>query len=260
MSHQIIADRHYCIVAFLNEIAIKGSSFIIRQHVRLHGKLIGDRKMLGRSNTGVVYEQQMRLSSDEDALVVRGITIELYELTQEGEAVMHILTNLPPRVCGKGIAEQYDRWEVETGFYYVRMCFNGELASMGHPHAALFIYSLTVISYNILQVILAALFATHEQEEVNSISGLYISKEIANVIPGMLIALDDEYWEQRLSDGTRKAASLLKQIAKEIDLSRYRKSQRKPKDKRNGKQKVKKKPNARHSHASTAKLLRLTES
>ena len=36
----------------------------------LHGELIGQRKMLGTSNTGVVYEQQMRLSSNEDALVV----------------------------------------------------------------------------------------------------------------------------------------------------------------------------------------------
>jgi len=113
----------------------------------LHAKLIGERKMLGTINTGVVYEQQMRLSSNEDALVVRCITIELYEPTQEGETVIHVLTNLPTRVCGKLIAQQYHRrWEVETGFYYVRMCFNGELASMGHPRAALFIYSLTVIS------------------------------------------------------------------------------------------------------------------
>jgi len=227
----------------------------------LHGELIGDRKKLGTSNTGVVYEQQIRLSSNKDALVVRRITVELYEPTLESETVIHVLTNLSPHVCGKRIAEQYHRrWEVETGFYYVRMCFNGELASMGHPRAALFIYSMTVISNNILQVILAALFATHEEEEVNSISGLYISKQIAHVTAGMLIALNDEYWEQRLSDGTRKTASLLKQIAKEIDLSLYRKSRRKPIEKRNGKQKVKKKPNARHSQASTAKLLGLTES
>ena len=181
----------------------------------------------------------MRLSSNEDALVVRRITIELYEPTQEGETVIHVLTNLPPRVCGKRIAEQYHRrWEEETGYYYVRMCFNGELASLGHPRAALFLFSLTVISYNILQVILTALFVTHEEEEVNNASGLYISKEIANVTPGMLIALDDECWEQSLPDGTRKAASLLKQIAKEIDLGLYVKSKRKPKKKRNGKQKV----------------------
>jgi len=226
----------------------------------LHAKLIGERKMLGTINTGVVYEQQMRLSSNEDALVVRRITIELYEPTQEGEMVIHVLTNLPSCVCGELIAEQYHRrWEQETGYYYVRMGFNGELASMGHPRAALFL-SLTVISYYILQVILTVLFVTHEEEEVNKVSGLYISKEIASVTPGMLIALDDEYWEQSRPDGIRKAASLLKQIAKEIDLSHYRKSKRKPKEKRKGKQKVKKKPNARHSHASTAKLLGLTES
>ena len=104
-------------------------------------------------------------------------------------------------------------------------CRNAHAAGRLQP-AALFIYSLTVISYNILQVVLTALFATHEEEEVNSISGLYISKEIASVTPGMLIALDDEYWEQSLSDGTKKAASLLEQIAKEIDLSLYRKSKR----------------------------------
>ena len=256
----IVADRHYCIVAFMNQIANKRSGFIIRQHGRLQGELIGKRKLLGKSSTGVVYEQQMRLSSNEDALVVRRITVELYEPTQEGEMVIHVLTNLPPRVCGKLIAEQYHRrWEEETGYYYVRMCFNGELSSIGHPRAALLLFSLTVIAYNILQVIMGALFATHEEEEVNSVSNLYVSKEIASVTPGMLIALDDDCWEQSLPDGTRKAASLLKQIAKEIDLSLYKKSKRKPNEKRNGKQKARKKRNARHSHASTAKLLGLTD-
>ena len=43
-----------------------------------------------------------------------------------------------------------------------------DLASIGHPRAALFLFSLTVISYHILQVILTALFVTHEEEEVNN--------------------------------------------------------------------------------------------
>jgi hypothetical protein len=100
----------------MNQIANKSSSFIIRQHGRLHGELIGERKKLGTSNSGVVYEQRMRLSSNEEALIVRRITIELYGPTREGETVIHVLTNLPSRVCRKRIAEQYHRrWEEETG-------------------------------------------------------------------------------------------------------------------------------------------------
>lgn len=255
----LVADRHYCIVDFLNKIAAKSNHFIIRHHGRLPGVLLGERKKLGRIATGTVYEQAIQLKNEEGSRVVRRITIELDEPTQDGDTVIHVLTNLPRKVSGKRVAELYHRrWEGETGFYYQRMCFNGELPSLGHPRAALFLFSMTLIAYNVLQIILAALCAEHDEEEVNTVSNLYISQEIASTTKGMLIVLDDAEWNALIPQSLAKVASLLKQIAKQTSLADYRKSVRKPKPKTSRKKKPKKRRNAVHSHASTAKIIGLT--
>lgn len=259
-SDVIVADRHYCIVAFMNQTAAKGNHFIIRHHARLPGVLLGERKKLGRIATGTVYEQAMRLQKQEDSMVVRRITIELDEPTQDGDTVIHLLTNLPADVSGKLIAEQYHRrWEEETGFYYLRMCFQGELASLGHPRAALFLFSMSLLAYNVLQVIWAAFFASHDEEEVQNLSNLYVSQEIMGATTGMLIVLDDVEWNSLIPQSQHQVAALLKRIAKETSLADYRKSIRKPKAKTPGKKKRKKKRNAVHSHVSTAKIIGLAD-
>jgi hypothetical protein len=256
-SDVIVADRHYCIVEFMNQLAVN-NHFAIRHHARLPGVLLGKRKKLGRIATGTVYEQAMRLKKEEDSLVVRRITIELDEPTQDGDLVIHLLTNLPGNVSGKLIAEVYHRrWEEETAFYYLRMCFNGELPSLGHPRAALFLFAMTLMAYNVLQVIWAAFFATHDDEEVQNISNLYVSQEIMSTTPGMLIILDDDEWDSLIPTSTKQVARLLKQIAKKTSLADYRKSVRKPKPKKPRKKKTKKKANAKHSHLSTAKVIGL---
>jgi hypothetical protein len=254
----IVADRHYCIIEFMNQIDAKSNYFIIRHHARLPGVLLGKRKKLGRISTGTVYEQAMQVTKQEGSLVVRRITIELDQPTQDGDLVIHLLTNLPSDVCGKLIAEQYHRrWEEETGFYYLRMCFQGELPSLGHPRAALFLFSMSLIAYNVLQVIWAAFFATHDEEEIQNTSNLYVSQEIMSATPGMLIVLDDAEWELLIPESQRQVAILLKQIAKTTSLSDYRKSVRKPKAKTPRKKKPKKKRNAVHKHVSTAKIIGL---
>ena len=89
-----MADRHYCIVSFLNKIAEACGCFVIRQHGRLKGVLLGKCKRIGRISTGVVYEQQMRLSADQDAMVVRRVTVKLDNPTRDGAVEIHVLTNL----------------------------------------------------------------------------------------------------------------------------------------------------------------------
>ena len=56
----LIADRRYCIVAFLKKIAAAAGFFVIRQHARLKGKLLGKRKRIGE------LKRESFMNSDEE--------------------------------------------------------------------------------------------------------------------------------------------------------------------------------------------------
>jgi hypothetical protein len=132
----VIGDRHYCIVLFLTKISKANSYFVIRQHGRLKGVLLGNRKRIARISTGVVYEQEMKLSAADDAMTVRRITVELNEPTRDGDKVIHILTNLPSEVSATDVAELYrHRWEEETAFNVLQMTLTCEHSGVGHPKA-----------------------------------------------------------------------------------------------------------------------------
>lgn len=247
----LIADRHYCIVAFLTQLEKQSSAFIIRQHGRLKGELLGQRRKIGRTETGMVYEQSMRLTKDDDdAITVRRITIELDEPTRDGDTVIHVLSNLPAKVHAKKIIRLYARrWEVETAFYHERMSLNGELPSLGHPRAALFLFCIATMAYNILQILLSVLYTEHEEHEVNELSFYYISVEIERYTPGMLVILQADDWARIIPATTTRLAQFLAKVAREIDLRKYYKSRRGPK------KPYKRKSNERSGHLSTAKIL-----
>jgi hypothetical protein len=251
----LIADRHYCIDAFLTRLDQQSSSFIIRQHGRLKGVLLGQRRKIGRTATGMVYEQSMRLTKRDGAITVRRITVELDNPTRDGDTEIHVLSNLPSKVNAKTIINLYARrWEEETAFYHEQMCLNGELPSLGHPRAALFLFCIATMAYNILQTLLSVLYAEHEDEEVDELSFYYVSLEIERYTPGMLAVLEADDWARVTPRTTARLAQLLAKIASGIDLSKYRKSRRGPK------KPYKRKSNDRSGHLSTAKFLGLVPS
>lgn len=249
----IIGDRHYCIVAFLEKIAAAYGFFVIRQHGRLKGVLLGKRKRIGRISTGVVYEQQMKLSAAEDAMTVRRITVELDQPTRDGDEVIHVLSNLPSEISASAIADLYrHRWEEETAFNVLQMTLTCEHPGIGHPCAATFLFCMSVLAFNLRQTIFAALFAVHDEEAVTETSHFHVSKNISDKTEGMLIAITEDEWTELIPPTTRGLASLLKQIARGIDLKEYRKARRGPK-----KKKPHRSRNVASSHVSTAKLLGL---
>ena len=69
----------------------------------------------------------------------------------------------------------------------------------------------------------------------------------------MLVALDDDAWQELLPRSPRSLVSLLRTIARGIDLADYKKSRRGPK-----KKKPKRSRNVKSSHVSTARLLGIT--
>lgn len=250
----LIADRHYCIVPFLTKIAEASGFFVIRQHGRLSGVLLGERKRVGSISTGVVYQQEMKLSAADGAMTVRRITVELNEPTRDGDQVIHVLTNLPEKVAATTVAELYrHRWEEETAFNVLQMTLTCEHSGIGHPQAAAFLFCMSVLAFNLRQTIFAALYATHDEESVQETSHFHVSKNVSDKTEGMLIAITAEEWDDLIPSTTRGVASLLKKVAGKIDLGKYRKARRGPK-----KKKPHRSRNVASSHVSTARLLGLT--
>jgi hypothetical protein len=202
-----------------------------------------------------VYEQALKLSAKDDAMVVRRITVELDTPTRDGETEIHVLTNLPANVDGRAISDVYClRWEIENAFHVLQMTLTCELASVGHPRAALLLFCMSMLAYNIRQVIFASLYAEYAEEEVEQVSHFHVSKEVSRYTDGMLVALDDEAWRELLPRSMRGLVSLLRTIARDIRLADYKKSRRGPK-----KKKPKRSRNVKSSHVSTARLLGIAQ-
>jgi len=250
-----IGDRNFCTTGFLHGIQQQSAHFAIRQHAQnLRWELIGKRKSVGRTETGRVYEQSVRLLAEDGSplAVLRRITVELDRPTRDGEREIHILTNLPQTVAAVRVAELYrKRWTIETAFQEVAQSLHGEIETLGYPKAALFAFCMALVAFNVMSVIQAALRAAHGEEVAEEVSFFYLCDEVAGTYRGLLIAISDEYWQRTYAELTpaQLARSLIR-IAKQINLTRYRKHKRGPK-------KPKPALNKKHrGHASTARILK----
>jgi IS4 transposase len=247
-----MADRNFCTLKFLFEIADKLAFFLIRQHGQVQGSLKGRRRFVGDSSTGKVYEQDIELTFAGQTRTLRRITIELLKPTRDGDMVLHLLTNLPEEVSALQGAELYrKRWSIETLFYEVTQTLECEIKTLCYPPAALFAFCLALMAANAVAVLKAAMRATHGEETANEMSAYYLALEIKQMHAGMMIALPPEEWTIFRTMSVAKFAAKLKGMAAHMDLGLYRKSKRGPKKPpptmdqyRNG------------GHVSTHKLLR----
>jgi IS4 transposase len=249
-----VADRNFCTTDFLFGIARRGGSFVIRQHgATLFIERMGVRRSCGRSETGAVFEQEMRIGDgDGGTMAVRRITVDLDTPTRDGETEIHILTNLPAEVADAlAVADLYRRrWTVEAAFGELATCLNGEIDTLGYPKAALFAFCVALVSYNVMSVVKAALRSVHGEEAVEQLSFYYLADEVAGTHRGMMIAIPEEEWA--VFHGLTAAAfgKLLRDWATEVRLSAYCKHVRGPK-----RPQPKRANGAKIKHVSTAKLL-----
>lgn len=244
----IIGDRHFCIVSFLSGIMARKGAFIIRQHGRLKGELIGKRRKVGRASGGTVYEQQIRVGD----MTLRRVTVELDEPTRDGDMEIHLLTNLPKsKVDARKVSDVYrQRWEIENSFYVLTTAFTCEVKSLSHPLAALFVFCTAMLAYNATRVLNAALSAVHGQKAVDELSAYSLSLEIAKATDGMNVALTPGDWQALMPKTVHGRAAFLQRVAAKVDMKRHQKSHRGPK----------KKPPKRTGyknggHVSTAKII-----
>lgn len=229
----ILGDRQYCTINFLRGIASQNACFVIRQHGTLKGELIGKRIKIGRTDSGVVYEQSIVIGKSNKDLgqTLRRVTIELDKPTEEGETEVHILTNLPSADADAiRVAELYrGRWQIEQVFYCITQTFRCEVKSLGYPKAALFVFCMAIIAYNAWQVILAAL-ATAQGENVSEVlSHKSMSQEIVSHFNGFLFAVPDEIWKSKQPTSMPQKAKWLMKLAGQFNLAKHTKSIRGPK-------------------------------
>lgn len=248
----VVADRHFCIQHFLVKLASQSGSFIIRQHGRLKGELLGERRYVGRTDSGEVYEQNLKIQDGNQTLTVRRVTVILDSPTRDGDQEIHILSNVPSKDASAcRIAEIYrQRWEIENSFYYLTTTLTCEMKSNCYPRCALLLFCMAMVASNCRQVLFAALYAEHDEESVDSMSQYQMALDIVDPMEGMLTAISSQEWSVLVSDSQKELSFFLRRVSRHVNVKSYKKSQRGPK-----KPKPKRKRCKAGTHLSTAKLL-----
>ena len=248
----LFADRHFCIVNFMIRLDERDACFVIRQHGRLKDKLLGKRRKVGSISSGNVYEQAMEIHDGERTLILRRVTVFLKAPTRDGDTELHLLSNVPAddaNACQ--LADMYwQRWEIENAFYILTMTLNCEMKSNCHPRCALFQFCMAMVAYNCRQVLLAAMCAEHDEEDVAQMSQYQVAIDMVRPMEGMLTAINEAEWDGLTPSSPRSLAAFLRRVAHHVPIKSYRKTRRGPK-----KPKPKRKRCKAGTHISTAKLL-----
>ena len=251
----LIMDRNFCVRDFLHGISARQAYFICRQHKGLPWEADGKERFIGRSETGAIYEQWVRVSdSDGNTRRFRRIRIVLKKATRDGDKVLTLLTNVSKTAApAKQIAEMYrKRWTIETAFQELEAHLHSEINALGYPKAALFGFCVALVAYNVLAVVKAALRSVHGEEKIaNEVSGYYLAGHLGRTYDGMMIAIPEEEWSIFQMMSMKIFIRTLQQLANKVNLAKFKKHKRGPK-----KPKTKRDRNSSQPHVSTAKLLK----
>lgn len=253
-----IADRAFCTAAFMCQVAAQKAFFLVRQHatnVPWQPKEPHEpRRYVGRTASGEVYEQNVTLDDGcGGRLDARRVTIVLDQPTKDGDGELQLLTNLPETVSAVVIAEAYrGRWRIEGAFGELDLVLDGEIDTLAHPPAALLAFCLALLAYNLLRVVRASLASVHGVEKIEKeVSSYYLGLEISSVSKGLAIAVPDDFWTAEYGRLTAsELANCLRDLARQVDLRRYRKHGRGPK-----KPRPPRKSSPQQPHVSTARIL-----
>ena len=248
-----IADRNMCTLRFLFGIAKREASFVIREHQNLPWKAVSDLISVGLVESGELFEQEIRIEQDGESLHIRRVVLRLSKLTRHDEREIVFLTNLPITVASAALVSQLyrERWQIEKLFLTVTMNFEGEINTLAYPQAALFSFSLALVTYNILATIRAVLGAVHGVEKMDvELSDFYMVDEIQGTYRGMMISIPEEHWRVFGQMAWTDLIEQLKELSAKATLKRFLKQPRKKKTPQ-----PKRVKDPKHPHVSTAKLL-----
>ncbi len=250
-----LADRNFCTTGFLFGLADRRACFLIRQHAAtLTWQREGRRRRIGRIAEGVVYEQTLwPEDSAGRTLQVRRVTLILDEPTRDGEREIHVLTNLPrPLLSARRAVQLYrQRWTIEHLFLNLTTILHCEMNTLPYPKAALFGFCVAVAAGNVLATVKGALAVAHGVEKVDAeLSEYHLALEVRGKYQGMMVALPAEEWAGVRALSTEEFASWLLGLARGVDLKRFPKKARGPKQPGPRRTRF-----AKKKHIATARLL-----
>jgi IS4 transposase len=249
-----ITDRNFATATFLWEIQENDAYFIIRRHARnVRYRATGPERRTGETETGVVYETPVVIEDDFDGeFTARLVRVALNSPTRDGDTSIEIFTNLPHDVSAVLVANAYrQRWRIETAFFELDRVFEGEIKTLGHPGAALFVFCMSLIAYNALRVVRTAMAAVHGVKAADDVSEYYLTELVITDWRALNIVATPQDWTAKFADvSPRSLASELKRAAKHVDMQRIKKTTRGPK-----KPLPKRTSNKRRPHVSTYRVL-----
>jgi IS4 transposase len=249
-----VGDRNFCTTRLLAGTAGRGGCFVVRQHGLTLTELgAGDRVGCGRTATGAVFEEAVRVSDGADGeLAIRRVTVVLDAPTRDGDTEIRVLTNLPAVVPAARIAELYrGRWAVEAAFGELAAALHGEVAGLGYPRAALFAFAVALAAYNVLAVIKAGIRAAHGDAVGPGVSGYHVANEVAGASRGLLIALPAAEWAVFGQVPAAVLAEVLVTLGRYVRVAEFVTSPRGPKKPRPRRQ-----TGAGIGHVATARVLK----
>ena len=228
-----IADSHFCTHDIMASIADAQAFVLIRQHASLKGRPVGVRRRIGRTDTGEVFEQELKMIGRGRGRSVRRLTLVLDKPTTDGLTAIHVLTNVPEDQANAIVLMNTyrQRWTIEKRCYEVAQTLNAEPNTLGYPPAALFAFCLGLVASNAVALMRAAMRSVPGATAVDKMSNFYVAEEIRETYRGMTIALSLDPMPTTLTMTPTELAQYLRVIASHIDPKRYCKARRGPKKK-----------------------------
>jgi IS4 transposase len=251
-----IMDRNFCVRTFMFRIQRPGAFFLVRRHaMNLPYTELTLLKPKGRCETGMVFEQVIAVEDTEFPGVVhrlRRIVLQLDQPTRAGETEIVLVTNLPAEIPAQACCNAYrGRWGVENHFQTLTDLLHCEVPSLGYPRAALFAFSMSVVSGNALGVLKGNLRAVHGEELACEVSNFELVDQAAEDYPGMMKAVPPAQWAWVRQSPAVVIAGVLNELAAQMPVERMFRSRRGPKKARS----QPKKSGAVDRHVATKKLL-----
>jgi IS4 transposase len=248
-----IEDRNFCTLGFIFGVAQRDGFVLVREHKGLPWQARSESQYMGRTENGRVYEQQVEISDgDGRILKLRRIVIRLDEPTRDGETEVALLSNVRGVKTLKLARLYLERWSIEGLFNVLTTTLLCEQKGLGYPKAALFGFCVTLLAYNVLASVKAALRSVHGSAKVEEeVSLPRVAEHVSRNYEGMMVGLPAVEWLRFGNLSASDLAGCLRRWAAEVCLEKVRKAKSRPRKK--GGPKPVHDPST--PHVSTARLL-----
>ncbi len=140
---------------------------------------------------------------------------------------------------------------MERLFQIVTDQFHCELKALCYPRAALFVFAMALLAYNLFSAVKAVLRNVHGAGKIDAgLSDYYLAEEVSSMYQGMMVAIAAPHWQVMAQMSVEQFIEMLQQLAIQVNLKRFSSNPRGPK-----KKKPKRKFDPKHPHVSTARVL-----